>query len=670
MTKLKKTLLASCLASLLPASTLSFADTFPSEAHIYLEQENISNEDAIRSLLVDTDDQNNAVPPGTFRWNYDYELGTPVTVKYAFRTEEMGYLDSDNAAKREYAEHEKNGVKVALKTISESVGVTFNEVFSAEEADIIFEVTKVGDGANFPPSKENAGDTTFQRGVALSGENTLTYFNPNLGSEYGIYDNYQEAYATGISTVLHEVGHALGLKHPFDGNTLLPDEYNNKFFTVMAYNNGCSATYCFDPITLSKMDILALQYLYGKSAIKLNAGNDLYSYGDLYAYNQLLIDSDGEDTISLEDATFDSIVDLRSTAFSSIIPNPSFDKDEDTNEILARTFNNFSIHVDSQIENADGGSGNDVLVGNDLDNVLKGGAGNDTFQASLGNDEYFGGVGYDTVIYKGRYADYEVVENSGYISVKTISNTLIYHELMGIEKIQFSDQTLQFSEEVETGSGSDVTLKSNLVSSIGEDLNWAWLQIDGYDVETTGDDTSTIEFTVPQVAEEVMIRFSVVANDSKNYYSETITLKVNANVAPVLDDIENLTVNESEDVSLKAVANDSDENDRISYRWTQTAGPDVVLRNSTSSGMQFTAPSVSADQNLTFVVYASDGMLEVEKSVSVTVKNDASSGDSGDGLVVDDTDSSSGSGGSMGWILGLISLPLILRRKLSSQKVS
>lgn len=56
------------------------------------------------------------------------------------------------------------------------------------------------------------------------------------------------------------------------------------------------------------------------------------------------------------------------------------------------------------IENAIGGSGNDVLVGGRGANVLDGGLGNDVLNGGLGNDRLIGGVGADD-LYGGRGAD-------------------------------------------------------------------------------------------------------------------------------------------------------------------------------------------------------------------------------------------------------------------------
>lgn len=60
---------------------------------------------------------------------------------------------------------------------------------------------------------------------------------------------------------------------------------------------------------------------------------------------------------------------------------------------------NVSIAAGVTIENAIGGSGNDVLVGNAGDNVLKGGAGDDVLYGGKGADQLWGGAGKDTFVY-------------------------------------------------------------------------------------------------------------------------------------------------------------------------------------------------------------------------------------------------------------------------------
>ncbi|WP_205903200.1 M10 family metallopeptidase C-terminal domain-containing protein, partial [Pseudomonas viridiflava] len=60
---------------------------------------------------------------------------------------------------------------------------------------------------------------------------------------------------------------------------------------------------------------------------------------------------------------------------------------------------NVSIAKGVLVENAVGGSGNDVLVGNAAANDLKGGAGNDIIYGGGGADSLWGGAGADIFVF-------------------------------------------------------------------------------------------------------------------------------------------------------------------------------------------------------------------------------------------------------------------------------
>ncbi len=62
----------------------------------------------------------------------------------------------------------------------------------------------------------------------------------------------------GYETLLHEMGHALGLKHPFEGSVRLPSNADNTSNTVMSYNDqgGPYATF-------RQYDLAALDWIYG-----------------------------------------------------------------------------------------------------------------------------------------------------------------------------------------------------------------------------------------------------------------------------------------------------------------------------------------------------------------------------------------------------------------------
>lgn len=82
------------------------------------------------------------------------------------------------------------------------------------------------------------------------------------------------------------------------------------------------------------------------------------------------------------------------------------------------------------LENAAAGDGNDIIQGNDVDNLIYGGRGNDVMQ---------GGNGIDTAIFRGIYSDYIISLINGLTSVVGPDGT---DQLSGFERLQFSNLTV------------------------------------------------------------------------------------------------------------------------------------------------------------------------------------------------------------------------------------
>ena len=202
-------------------------------------------------------------------------------------------------------------------------------------------------------------------------------------------------------TVLHELGHALGLKHPFEGTAVLPLGLDSKSFTVMSYsgeNGNHSTRMSFYPTTPMILDIDAMQYMYGANTA-YHAGNDSYAYSDATYYNETIWDGGGTDTLAYT-GTVSSDIDLRAgVQYGSSIGLPVYITSR--SGATLHPIHNVWIADGVVIENAAGGSGNDTLTGNNAANVLDG---------SAGADSMLGGAGNDTYVLSG--AD-QIVENAG-----------------------------------------------------------------------------------------------------------------------------------------------------------------------------------------------------------------------------------------------------------------
>lgn len=190
----------------------------------------------------------------------------------------------------------------------------------------------------------------------------------------------------------HEIGHALGLHHTFNNVDKTDYKENSTQYSVMAYRSPTQDAYYhgINPMTPQIMDICAIQTLYGKNTTT-RIGNTIYGFNSntertAYSLNSAedkivacIWDAGGNDWLDLSKYHVDQKIDLNEGAFSDV----------------GGLKGNLSIAYDTVIENAIGGSQDDIMTGNDINNCLLGKDGNDTLYGRDGNDSLYGGQGDD-----------------------------------------------------------------------------------------------------------------------------------------------------------------------------------------------------------------------------------------------------------------------------------
>ena len=271
----------------------------------------------------------------------------------------------------------------------------------------------------------NAGDYLGEDAAAYAyGPPTPGFGQAAFEGDIWIDDEYRgESAEPGTflyETFLHEIGHALGLKHPFEDGARLPVEFDTTRFTVMSYTNFQDSTARFfelkgntlfadgffvQPSTPMLLDIIAIQGLYGAAAVE--TGANTYSIAEQVAFMATIVDSGGLDTFDFSAHTRGSAINLAPGSFSSIAYFSIADQiaawtaafpqfagfiAEFLNRPDTYTWsNNLATAPDTVIENVLAGSGADTIFGNAADNSISGGAGSDSVTGGAGADTIAGG---------------------------------------------------------------------------------------------------------------------------------------------------------------------------------------------------------------------------------------------------------------------------------------
>ncbi|MDR2306715.1 MAG: serralysin family metalloprotease [Paucimonas sp.] len=393
MSKVKENAIASAVSALQPKGPSASYGLIDSFAHQYDRgganingKKSFTADQAADHILRDGAAWKDLNKDGTISLSYTFLTKAPSD----FYSRGLGTFS-------QFSDLQKEQAKLSMQSWADVAKVTFNEAASGGDGHMTF--------GNFSASNGGAAFAylPFDQPGSHKGE-----------SWYLINNSYQVNITPGTGnygrqTLTHEIGHVLGLSHPGDynageGNPTYRDaDYaqDTRGYSVMSYwsesNNGQNFVkgggqyYASAPLM---DDILAIQKLYGAN-YATRAGDTTYGFNstadrDFYsatsASSKLVFsvwDGGGNDTFDFSGFTQNQKINLNEASFSDV----------------GGMVGNVSIAKGVSIENAIGGSGNDLLIGNALANVLKGGAGNDIIYGGGGADQLWGGSGADTFVY-------------------------------------------------------------------------------------------------------------------------------------------------------------------------------------------------------------------------------------------------------------------------------
>jgi len=340
------------------------------------------------------------------------------TITYAFPTSASSYS---------YGPEKNNGfaaistaqTNAALFTLEQSYGSAANDGFSVEGFTNVSFASGGSSSATIriAQSDDPDIDTAY---ASMPGDNAWDG-DVWFGTEY----DYRQPVAGNYAwhTMIHELGHALGLKHGNETDSFgaLPTAYDSLEYSVMTYRTYVGDTgegYTYEeygaPQTFMIADIAALQEMYGAD-YSTNSGNTVYKWtptsGRTIVDGEVAIspganrifatlwDGDGNDTFDLTAYSDNLKIDLRpgkaslfsedQLAYLGGGPNDGFARGNIFNALL------HDGDTRSLIENAKGGSGSDQITGNQVANSLQGNSGNDTLNGEAGNDVLIGASGAD-----------------------------------------------------------------------------------------------------------------------------------------------------------------------------------------------------------------------------------------------------------------------------------
>lgn len=387
---------------------------------------------------------------------------------------------------------QKSVTRDVIAYVETVTGIDFVETSSATLGQFAFL------SANIAGSSV-AGLTSWKSSYSYTTGDIITSYDADAKIFLDVFDFSKNlnpvAGTSGYEVLLHEFGHALGLKHPFEDSPQLPSSLDDTNHTLMSY------TEAGDPkTTFQEFDLAALSWIYGGDGLGASYGinstfgpsltqpvsdttaptvtsfnpsdgasgfdvsqNIVFTFSEAIqrGTGNVVLKTTGGSVVATYNAATSSNIAISGTTLTL---NPSSNLAYNTGysvEFSASTVKDLAGN-----SYAGTSSYNFATASDPVNQTFIGTFANETFTGGIGNDTIDGQGGLDVATYSLQKSNYAITQTASGFTVKANLGTEGTDTLSNIERLSFADKRVALDLTPEGNAGKAIEFIGMLAYSL------------------------------------------------------------------------------------------------------------------------------------------------------------------------------------------------------------